>query len=113
MEYRRFIHFFPKDTRVPKVMYQIGLGLFYDNKFKQAVDAFQAALAERGAEPAAEIGQVVERVDGPARQARYQAETDPLFMKAMRDEEDGVTLADWKAAVAAIKTDLPYPTMEA
>lgn len=48
-----------------------------------------------------------------ARQARYQDETDPLFMKAMRDEEDGVTLADWKAAVAAIKADLPYPEVDA
>jgi hypothetical protein len=43
------------------------------------------------------------------RHRRYLVETDPLFMKAMRDEEDGVTLADWKAAVAAIKADLPYP----
>jgi hypothetical protein len=43
------------------------------------------------------------------RQRRYLAQTDPLFMKAQRDEEDGVTLADWKAAVAAIKADLPYP----
>jgi len=45
------------------------------------------------------------------RQRRYLAETDPLFMKAQRDEEDGVTMADWKAAVAAIKADLPYPTL--
>jgi len=44
-----------------------------------------------------------------ARHVRYVAETDPMFMKAMRDEEDGVALADWKAAVAAIKADLPYP----
>lgn len=44
-----------------------------------------------------------------ARQARYLAETDPLFMKAQRDQEDGVTLDDWKAAVAAIKAELPYP----
>ena len=43
------------------------------------------------------------------RHRRYLAETDPLFMKAQRDEEDGVTLADWKAAVAAIKAELPYP----
>lgn len=44
-----------------------------------------------------------------ARQARYLAETDPLFMKAQRDQEDGVTMADWKAAVVAIKAELPYP----
>lgn len=47
------------------------------------------------------------------RHRRYLAETDALFMKAQRDEEDGVTMADWKAAVAAIKADLPYPEMEA
>jgi hypothetical protein len=44
-----------------------------------------------------------------ARHVRYVAETDPMLFKALRDEEDGVTLADWKAAVAAIKADLPYP----
>jgi hypothetical protein len=43
------------------------------------------------------------------RHARYLAETDPMFMKAQRDEEDGVTMADWKAAVAQVKADLPYP----
>jgi hypothetical protein len=42
------------------------------------------------------------------RHRRYLAETDPLFMKAQRDE-DGATLDGWKAAVAAIKADLPYP----
>lgn len=43
------------------------------------------------------------------RHRRYLAETDPMFMKAQRDEEDGVTMAAWKAAVAAIKAELPYP----
>ena len=43
-----------------------------------------------------------------ARQARYQAETDPMFMKVQR-AEDGVTLEDWKAAVDAIRADLPEP----
>jgi len=47
------------------------------------------------------------------RHRRYLTETDQLFMKAQRDEEDGVTMADWKAAVAAIKADLPYPEMGA
>ena len=47
------------------------------------------------------------------RHRRYLAETDPLFMKAQRDEEDGVTMADWKAAVAAIKAELIYPEMDA
>lgn len=43
-----------------------------------------------------------------ARQARYEAETDPLYFKAMRGDDD-VTVDDWKAAVAAIQADLPYP----
>jgi hypothetical protein len=43
-----------------------------------------------------------------ARAARYKAETDPMFFKAQRGE-DGVTLADWQAAVDAIRADLPYP----
>lgn len=42
------------------------------------------------------------------RHRRYLAETDPLFMKAQRGE-DGVTLADWIAAVDAIRAELPYP----
>jgi hypothetical protein len=46
------------------------------------------------------------------RQARYQAETDPMFMKVQRDE-DGITLDHWKAAVAQIKADLPYPEVTA
>lgn len=43
-----------------------------------------------------------------ARAARYRVETDPLFFKAQRGEDD-VTLDDWKAAVDAIRADLPYP----
>jgi len=42
------------------------------------------------------------------RASRYNAETDPIYMKVQRDE-DGYTLDDWKAAVAQIKADLPYP----
>jgi len=41
------------------------------------------------------------------RRARYQAETDGMFFAAQRD---GDPLDDWKAAVDAIKADLPYPT---
>ena len=41
-----------------------------------------------------------------ARRARYQAETDGMYMAAVREE---LPLDDWKAAVAAIKADLPYP----
>jgi len=44
-----------------------------------------------------------------ARQARYQAESDPMFFEAQRGES-GVTIADWEAKVAAIKADLPMPT---
>ena len=40
------------------------------------------------------------------RRARYQAETDGMYMAAVRDD---LPLDDWKAAVAAIKADLPYP----
>ena len=43
------------------------------------------------------------------RRARYQAETDPMFMKVQR-AEDGITLEDWKAAVDAIRAELPEPT---
>ena len=43
-----------------------------------------------------------------ARAARYRVETDPLFFKAQRGE-DGVSIEDWKAAVDAIRADLPYP----
>lgn len=39
---------------------------------------------------------------------RYRAEADPLYFEAARDE-DGVTMDDWKAKVAQIKAELPYP----
>ena len=41
-----------------------------------------------------------------ARRARYQAETDGIYMAAVRED---LPLDDWKAAVAAIKAELPYP----
>ena len=41
-----------------------------------------------------------------ARRARYQAETDGMYMAAVRED---LPLDDWKAAVAAIKSELPYP----
>jgi hypothetical protein len=40
------------------------------------------------------------------RRARYQADTDGLYFHAIRHDEP---LDAWKAAVAAIKADLPYP----
>jgi hypothetical protein len=42
-----------------------------------------------------------------ARRDRYQAETDPMFFVAMRAGGD---LTEWKAAVEAVKAELPYPT---
>jgi hypothetical protein len=42
------------------------------------------------------------------RQARYVLETDGLFFDAMRADQN---LAEWIAAVEAIKAALPYPTM--
>lgn len=42
------------------------------------------------------------------RRARYLDETDPMFMRVQRGEE-GITLDDWKAAVDAIRAELPYP----
>ena len=44
MEYRRFIHFFADDPRVPNARFQIGLSLLNDRQFKQAIDAFQAVI---------------------------------------------------------------------
>ena len=44
------------------------------------------------------------------RQNRYASETDGIFFDAMRT---GADLAQWIAAVEAIKTDLPYPTAPA
>ena len=43
-----------------------------------------------------------------ARRARYEAETDPMAFRLLR-QEPGVTVADYVAAVEAIRADLPYP----
>ena len=64
-------------------------------KKKTLDDAWPQVQYER------EYAQVAE-----ARRARYQAETDGMYMAAVRDD---LPLDDWKAAVAAIKADLPYP----
>ncbi len=45
-EYERFIFFFPKDSRVPQSMYQIGLSYFESKAFKKALAAF-AELADK------------------------------------------------------------------
>ena len=44
MEYRRFIHFFPDDVRVPDAQFHIGLSLLNDHRYKQAIDAFQTVI---------------------------------------------------------------------
>lgn len=41
------------------------------------------------------------------RQAAYQAEADPIYFQAQRD--DTYTLEDWKAKVAEIDERYPYP----
>lgn len=43
-----------------------------------------------------------------ARQARYTAETDPMFFQIQRGEGDA-TVDDWTAAVNRIRADLPMP----
>lgn len=57
--------------------------------------------------PAVKAARDLEAVQAQ-RAARYRVETDPLFFKAQRGEDD-VTLEDWQAAVDAIRADLPYP----
>lgn len=58
--------------------------------------------------PQVRLDQAIASVQA-ARQARYRAESDPLFFEAQRGES-GVTIADWEAKVAEIKADLPMPT---
>ena len=43
------------------------------------------------------------------RQAKYQAESDPVFFDFQRGE---VTEQDWLDAVEAVKVALPYPVLE-
>lgn len=43
------------------------------------------------------------------RQAKYQAESDPIFFDFQRGE---VTEQDWLDAVEAVKVALPYPVLE-
>lgn len=41
-EYKRFIYFFPKDSRVEMAMYRIGESYYNSSKFKEAIKSFQA-----------------------------------------------------------------------
>lgn len=36
-EYRRFVHFFPQDKRIPEAMYKTGLSLFHAQKYVDAI----------------------------------------------------------------------------
>ncbi|MFC1858349.1 tetratricopeptide repeat protein [Thermodesulfobacteriota bacterium] len=43
-EYKRFIYFFPEDSRVEETMYKIGMAYFSDQNFKEAIKAFEQIL---------------------------------------------------------------------
>ncbi len=43
-EYRRFIHYFPKDNRHEEALYKIGMSYFNGEKFQEALDAFKGVL---------------------------------------------------------------------
>ncbi len=50
-EFERFLHFFPKDTRVDAVRYQIGTAFFEAGRYRDAIERF-SRLAERSGAPA-------------------------------------------------------------
>jgi len=43
-EYKRFIYFFPKDQRVERAMYRIGMSYYLGRHFKEAVNSFRAVI---------------------------------------------------------------------
>jgi tetratricopeptide (TPR) repeat protein len=43
-EFKRFVHFFPEDPRVPDAMAQIGIAQFKAKRFKEAIGSFQAVI---------------------------------------------------------------------
>ena len=43
-EYKRFIYFFPRDSRVEMAMYRIAESYFNSSRFKEAIKAFEAIL---------------------------------------------------------------------
>ena len=43
-EYKRFIYFFPEDTRVPLAAYKIGESYFKARRFREAVDSFETII---------------------------------------------------------------------
>jgi TolA-binding protein len=43
-EYKRFIYFFPEDTRVPLAAYKIGESYFKARRFREAIDSFKIII---------------------------------------------------------------------
>ncbi|MFY9943534.1 MAG: tetratricopeptide repeat protein, partial [Desulfobacterales bacterium] len=47
-EFRRFVHFFPRDPRVGEARLAIGRALFMDRQFREAIGAFNEVLEKEG-----------------------------------------------------------------
>jgi len=47
-EYKRFIHFFPRDDRTEPAMFKIGMAHFKSRQFSEAVNAFNALIDRYG-----------------------------------------------------------------
>lgn len=47
-EYHRFIYFFPEDKRVETAMYRIGMSYYYEKRFTEAIDSFNAVIDRYG-----------------------------------------------------------------
>lgn len=47
-EYKRFIYFFPQDSRVETAMFRIGRSNFLDNQFSAAIKAFRSLIDRYG-----------------------------------------------------------------
>lgn len=47
-EYKRFIYFFPEDSRVETAMYKIGMSNFLDNQFSTAIKDFRSLIDRYG-----------------------------------------------------------------
>lgn len=43
-EYKRFIYFFPEDTRVELAMFRTGMSYFHGKHYTEAIDSFQALI---------------------------------------------------------------------
>ena len=47
-EFRRFVHFFPDDPRVPEAEFKTGLALFHDSRFREAARQFDLIIRKGG-----------------------------------------------------------------